>query len=289
MFMGKFNFSRVCSNVFSPAFNDLPPAAAEKAAAERAAAAAASPPKRGGGGARSRAKSLQEQNNALDRQTSAFADRHAAAGGEGRPKRAKKKDAAGMRRGLSADPSRKREPKKEAKSETLQVEEVSVPPATSPAPVSPPAPAVEAEEVTLLPHRTPKDRLRHAVHTKVASLNAFRRGARQPPDAAEEAPPPAPPPSDEGEDRGSGILKTGPSSGRGRSVTFSSLPQARSPSLSRSVPDLRDAISGGSSFDSSRSLSDESVAPFTSAASHFKRKFWHCRQTSKALPSSPLA
>ncbi len=29
MFVGKFNFSKVCSNVFSPAFRDLPPVPAQ--------------------------------------------------------------------------------------------------------------------------------------------------------------------------------------------------------------------------------------------------------------------
>lgn len=65
MFIGKFNFSRVCSNVFSPAFNDLPPLQADKASTVKRP-----------GRTSQHVKALAAQNSQLDAKTSAFADRN---------------------------------------------------------------------------------------------------------------------------------------------------------------------------------------------------------------------
>ncbi len=94
MFVGKFNFNKVCSNVFSPAYRDLPAVSAEKAKSTG--------PPRERHHVRSR-KALQDQNAALDRKTSDFA-------GLGHPRGRRKKGgddesgAAGAKRGLSAGP-----------------------------------------------------------------------------------------------------------------------------------------------------------------------------------------
>lgn len=60
MFIGKFNFGKVCSNVFSPAFRDLP-RQSEKTA--------------GKAGRPRPSASLAAQNSQVDRQTSDFAER----------------------------------------------------------------------------------------------------------------------------------------------------------------------------------------------------------------------
>ena len=101
MFVGKFNFSKVCSNVFSPAFRDPPPQqqqppssppanplpfAPSYAASKRRRhhhhhryiekQRAAKPRVVAGGGGGASSQRLNRDNQLLDRQTSAFADRH---------------------------------------------------------------------------------------------------------------------------------------------------------------------------------------------------------------------
>ena len=119
MFVGKFNFSKVCSNVFSPAFRDLPPAEKAKVSA---------PQQRERHHARSR-KALQDQvgsrrggaiicvptsrttlsqNAALDRKTSDFTNRSRRKKGDD--------DATAIRRGLSAGPQLRKSSKYQVRS-----------------------------------------------------------------------------------------------------------------------------------------------------------------------------
>ena len=112
MFVGKFNFTKVCSDVFSPAYRGLPangqPANNQNSQTYHQSPSSSNnanvkPPAektKPGGRERHNARSrraLQDQNSALDRKTSDFADRHGGSKG--------KKGSSARRRGLSADPT----------------------------------------------------------------------------------------------------------------------------------------------------------------------------------------
>lgn len=97
------------------------------------------------------------------------------------------------------------------------------------------------------PKKHSVERFRTVVQTKVASVNAFRRGIKK-----RQEVPVIRVVTNEATQAGAGILKAGDWEPRGLSVTFSG--------LGSSVPDLRRIClphGGGSSFDSARSASDE--------------------------------
>ncbi len=237
MFVGKFNFSRVCSNVFSPAFRDVPNRPADKSgAAGGGGVLRRGGSGGGGGGGGGQPRSLQglaHQNQKLDKQTSLFADRH----GDPSPRKGARSTKRqldppkGVKRGISADPQmRKSEMKKHSQphppqppppKEKTPQREVPQQPHPHLTVDEPPVEVIVIEEEPLA-RKSSKERFRSVVNTKVASVTAFRRG-----------------------------IKT-------RSVTFStSTPPAKSASQT-SLPDLLRAPK--ESLDSSRSLSDESIA-----------------------------
>ena len=151
MFIGKFNFSKACSNVVSPAFTDKPVIKRR--------------PRRPG-------QALEEQNEDLDKKTSAFAAKNAgkkwAEAQRSRKEKASKtlEPPKGMKRGISADPHL-RGARSKTEGEASPLPDISVTPAEG-----------ESERS----RKQSKERLKKVVNTKVNALNAFKKGVKPPPE-----------------------------------------------------------------------------------------------------------
>lgn len=245
-----------------------------------------------------RRRAFEKENDALDKQTSDFAAKHGAP--FGRRSRSTLKpptdEAKGKKRGISADPHLSKS----------KVEEPVPEPPPPPPPPEPPKPEMKdmacGDDTPILArHKKPatSEVFKAVVQTKVASLNAFKKGVKLTGKTDEKAvgdtlsdmsksgnrttqgvqtDPEVP----ENSASSQGILKKSNEEVRSTGlesvpepkprVTFSFLPsklRLSQGSLRHSEPDLRaldPATSGsaGSSFDSSRSMSDESVATICS-------------------------
>ncbi len=209
-------------------------------------------------------KALQEQNTALDKKASDFVDKN---NGRGRAR----EGGAATKRGLSADPGALRsKPKKKPAKHKVKIVEVEMAPAKK----------VEARSsvnrqltdvVTLFiappkPKRNPTEHFRTVVQTKVHALNAFKRGIMgkqniEDDDVDDDEDSLASSQNNNSSSTGS-ILKRSSQDAlsRCKRVSFVNLPNRDQ----LSEPDLSERAraaegSNGSSFDSTRSISDESV------------------------------
>lgn len=176
MFIGKFNFDKVCSNAISPAFRDVPATTDSKPAKK--------PPRRP-------IQSLAQENSKLDKQTSAFAEKNAGRKwGAAAAAKDKESEASrgrsratldtpkGMKRGLSADPNLRgaRAAKKTPEEPAPPTPDISITPA-EPSEQTEKTSSAEIEEP--VKRKSSKERFRAVVQTKVGSLNAFKKGVKK--------------------------------------------------------------------------------------------------------------
>ncbi|TRY73389.1 hypothetical protein TCAL_15712, partial [Tigriopus californicus] len=235
-----------------------------------------------------RRRAFEKENDALDKQTSDFAAKHGAPfGRRGRSTLKPPSDETkGKKRGISADPHLSK----------IKVEEPV--PEAAPPPAEPPKPEMkdmacgDDTPIQSRPKRASAEGFKAVVQTKVASLNAFKKGVKLTSKVDEKVGETLADLSKSGNRTTQGVQtepevqESSPSSSQGilkksneevRStesvpeprprVTFSFLPsklRLSQGSLRHSEPDLRaldPATSGsaGSSFDSSRSMSDDAA------------------------------